>query len=496
MAVNTSFSRLADDDFGPAQARHLLRRAAFGPEPGQSAKLVEIGLDAAVDQLVDYQTINWRLPNAQVDPDLMRPYTPEEQRRRQQARRAGDQDTLDRLIEERLRRLGQDRAMFHELQQWWLDVMLRTPRPLEENLTLLWHDHFATRHRNVRSTFQMYQQNMLFRQHANRSFADLAFGIVRDPAMLRFLDNNLNRRSNPNENLARELMELFTLGEGNYTEQDIKEAARALTGYHVDHNDFHFNQRAHDGGQKTILGRRTSFDGDTLVRHLLQQNASALFVAYKLYRHFVADVIPDRATPTQVAAIRRLATLVRRNEYRLAPVLKTLFKSQHFYDAAIVGKKIKSPTQLAAGSVRMMNTPHRDAGALRATMEQLGQAYFDPPSVAGWDVGRAWVNTSTLFTRQNLCLYLLTGHPAVPRASRNSRPYDPMPLIAHLPEADRTPEKVINDLVDQLVGDHIPADRRTSLVRDLERRAGATVRADALVPALVLITTMPEYQLC
>ncbi|MEX0654295.1 MAG: DUF1800 domain-containing protein [Phycisphaeraceae bacterium] len=502
MAVNTSLNPLADDEFGLPQARHLLRRTAFGPEPGRARMLADMGLDAAVDALADYHDLPTdALPMPDADPDLIRPPTPEERRERAVARRQGDQDTLDRFNTERLRRRYQDREMLQQLQQWWLELMIRTPRPLEENLTLLWHDHFATRHRNVRSTYQMLQQNAMLRRAAAGNFADLALGIVRDPAMLRFLNNDRNRSAEPNENLARELMELFTLGVGNYTEQDIQEAARALTGYHVQHNDFHFNVRQHDHGPKQILGRRERFDGDGLTLHLLRQNACAQFVAYKLYRYFVADVDPDRASADQVAVIRDLGTLVRRHEYRLAPVLKTIFKSQHFYDAAVVGRKIKSPAQLLVGTVRMMRTPPREPKALRITMMHLGQELFDPPSVAGWDVGRAWVNTSTLFTRQNLCLYLLTGHPAVAGASNDRQPYDPTPLVAHLPDEQRTPERVVDELVDQLVGDHIPAPRREPLVRELQRRAGSggagqRVTADALVPVLVLITTMPEYQLC
>ncbi|MEX0745000.1 MAG: DUF1800 domain-containing protein [Phycisphaeraceae bacterium] len=496
MSVNTSLNRLADDAFGPAEARHLLRRAAFGPEPGQADRLAAMGLPAAVDQFVDDERpAEDDLPQPAVDPDLLRPYTQEERRALQAARRAGDQATLDRFTAERQRRLNRDRAMFRGLQEWWLDVMLRTPRPLHENLALLWHSHFATRHRNVRNTYHMFQQNALFRTHAIGSFARLVRGIVRDPAMLRFLNNDRNRRSQPNENLARELMELFTLGEGNYAEHDIREAARALTGYHVEHNDFRFNQRQHDHGPKAILGRRDRFNGDELATHLLRRNACAQFVAFKLYRHFVADVTLDRITPAQASVVRQLGALVRQSDYRIAPVLKALFESQHFYDASVVGQRIKSPVQMLVGTVRMTGCPARQPRLWRIAMDQLGQTLFDPPSVAGWDGGRSWVNTSTLFTRQNLCLYLLTGHSAAGPRNRDHEPFDPTPLVADLP--DRSPAAVVNALVNQLVGDHVPAARREPLVRELQRRTdGGGLNAESLTALLVLITTMPEYQLC
>ncbi len=386
--------------------------------------------------------------------------------------------------------------MFADLQTWWLHRMAQTPRPLEENLTLLWHDHFASRYRDVRDAFLMYQQNALFRAHANDSFVALAEGIVRDPAMIRFLNNDRNRRQHPNENLARELMELFTLGEGHYTEHDIKEAARALTGYQVDDDDFLFRRGAHDPGHKTILGREDDFDGDMLVRHLLRQRECLVFVAFKLYNRYVADVggaLADVPNANQ-SPILEIASLLRQHEYSFKPVLRTIFKSEHFYDAQVVGRKIKSPAQLVVGTERMMATPTRNYDVVRREMRLMGQDLFNPPSVAGWDRGRAWINTSTLFARQNACAYLITGEQ---RYRRHGRPdggeYDPMTLLKDA--ADRTPKAVVDLLVNILLGDHIPDQRRAPLVKFMQQR-GETVTRDDLVPLLLLVSAMPEYQLC
>jgi uncharacterized protein (DUF1800 family) len=370
--------------------------------------------------------------------------------------------------------------------------MIETPRPLEEKLVLLWHDHFASNYRFVRDSYMMLQQNRTFREHANGSFADLAHAIIRDPAMIRFLNNDSNQRRKPNENLARELMELFTLGEGHYTESDIKQGARALTGYSVNDNDFMFRPGAHDPGQKTILGASGDFDGDAFVDILLAREQCPRWVAYKLYRQFVADV--DDAPPAgSEQIIEELAVELRRSDFELRPVLRKLFASAHFYDPAIRGAKIKSPTQLLVGAIRSMHTPARSFDVLRDAMEMMGQQLFSPPSVAGWPGGRGWINTSTLFVRQNLCTYLITGKlPFEDGWSRQAIAYDP----AHLLDDVRplTAEAGVDRLLEQLIAVKVSDARRNELVRfakdsDLNKR-------DAVIGLLLLITAMPEYQLC
>ena len=497
MVINHSLSPISSRTFGPDHARHLLNRAGFGGPTAQVNKLARMGLDRAVNHLIDYpdQLVD-DLKVADVDADAIRPTTDQEQRSVKAAQRNKDQMALNKNRRRFLEQRRKDRQIIEQLRQWWLQRMISTPRPLEEKLTLLWHGHFATRYRNVRDAYLMYQQNKFFRRMASGSFADLAMGIVRDPAMLRFLNNDRNIKRRPNENLARELMELFTLGEGNYTEEDIRNGARALTGYHVHDNEFVLRKRVHDVGTKQILGQRGKFDGNDFVRILLRHKACSFFIAMKIYRHFVADLDAElHQVPSETQSmIADLASSLQNHEYQLAPVLKRLFKSQHFYDPAIIGHKIKSPAQLVSGTVRILMTPDREASVLSRAMRIMGQNLFDPPSVAGWDGGRSWINTSTLFARQNICTYLITGQ----RPGRTWRPgevqFDPMRLLAK--EPNQTPQQLVDSLVDALLGTHITPQRRQPLVAFVQQRDQEDIHAETVVSLLLLLTAMPEYQLC
>ncbi|MEM7627313.1 MAG: DUF1800 domain-containing protein [Planctomycetota bacterium] len=496
MAVNTSLSPIAENRFDLAAARHLLWRVGYAGAPAEVRELQTMGRDRAVGRLVDYGKIDdGALPTLDLDPDVLRKLTDEERQRYRQARQNGDQDVLDEQRRMNLKNRGEDRKMMGRLRQWWIERILATPRPAEERLTLLWHGHFASSHRSVRDAYLMQQQNHLFRRHANRSFADLARGIVRDPAMIKYLNNDRNFKRKPNENLARELMELFTLGVGNYTERDIKEGARALTGYTLDDNDFAFRKGQHDNEPKTILGKTGNYDGDAFVEILLKKDACAKFVALKIYDTFVADVgdVYDAVPRGPRKIIDGLAKRLYRNGYQLKPVLTELFKSQHFHDPGIVGQKIKSPTQLLAGTVRGLATPTRSKTAMASSMASMGQVLFEPPTVDGWSGGRAWINTSTLFVRQNLTTYLISGqHPA--KAFRPGQTeYDPRVLLAGL--EDKSADAVTDYLIDHAVGPHVSAPRRAPLHRFMTDRGDDTSNEN-LVALLSLITAMPEYQLC
>lgn len=494
--MQTTLSPLPTRDFGPVQARHLLLRAGFGGPPRESRRLAELGPDRAVAQLLEYQSIDdSALPPADIDPDVMRPPTPDERAQLIEARRTGDQQTQDALRRRVLQARADDRRMIGTLRDWWLERLLRTPRPMQEKLTLLWHGHFATSQRQVRDSYLMYQQNAFFRAHAHGSFADLARGIIRDPAMIKYLNNDRNNKRKPNENLARELMELFTLGEGHYSEDDIKQGARALTGYSAHDNDFVFRPALHDDGRKTILGQTGAFDGDAFVSLLLQRPQCPKFIALKLYRHFVADVSEyyDQTPAANRQVIDALAAQLLRHDYELKPVLALLLRSRHFYDPAIVGQKIKSPAELLIGTARQLGTPPRQPRARANAMFGMGQVLFEPPSVAGWPVGREWINTSTLFVRQNTATYLITGKLPTGNWDIDDLNYDPQPLLEGL--TDRTPAAVTHHLIDALLGPHTPLARREPLVRFMRERSKGVTR-DSLIALLLLITATPEYQLC
>lgn len=495
MAVSTSLRPIDSKTFDYAKARHLLNRAGFGGTPKQIAALREMGLDKAVDYLVDYDKIDASdLAKAEYDRDLLKV---DEQMRRQQmeARRNDNKELQDKLREEFLKRQQEDRVQMRKIEQWWLARMVATPRPLEEKLTLLWHGHFASNHRTVHNSAQMFWQNEMFRKHAAGNFGDLAYGIVRDPAMIRFLNNDANRKEKPNENLARELMELFTLGEGNYTEDDIKNGARALTGYMLEDQEFEFRRNAHDGGRKTILGQTGDFNGEDFVRIILTRPECPVWVSYKLYKHFVGDIEgKENVDPAAKAVIQQMAKVLLDNKYAIRPVLKAVFKSEHFYDPLVVGNQIKSPAQVIVGSIRVLGTPTRDLGVLADAMGMMGQKLFDPPSVAGWEGGRGWINTSTLYVRQNFATFALTGKlPFNDGWSREKMNYDPMVMIESLIEAKTEP--VIDLLTSTLLAVPTPKARRDQLLAFMaERQAGVT--KDSLIALLMLITAMPEYQLC
>jgi uncharacterized protein (DUF1800 family) len=497
MGVTTSLSPLPAKRFDHAAARHLAQRAGFGATPAEVDHLAGLGRDQAVAHLLDYHQLEApELAGFDVGPDLVPFLSQQERKKFRKARKQGDRELIKKYRQKRRESRQKDRKKFHALQHWWLRQMVDSPRPMREKLTLLWHDHFATSYQKVKDTFLMHQQNQLLRHHAAGHFGRLLKGIIHDPAMLQYLDNQRNRKRHPNENLGRELLELFTLGEGHYTERDIKEAARALTGYAFDDNRFVFRKPWHDGGKKQILGYTGRINGDDLVRILLRRKACSEYVAYKLYQHFVADVPPDpkRIPDWAKRMIVQLGADLRQQDYQIRPVLRKLLTSEHFYDPGIVGQKVKSPAQLLAGTARMMQTPMRHPVWLRRGMMWMGQELFQPPNVAGWEHGQAWINTSTLFVRQNLAAYLITGeYRGKRRVPKNQADYDPMPLIE--PCDSRDPVQVTDYLLNAFVGEHVPSERRQPIVQ-FAKDQGDRLNADSLSQLLVLITAMPEYQLC
>lgn len=488
--------------FGYDQARHLLQRAGFGGTPRQIVTLASLGPDKAVDHLLDVAGIPFDAVRADAfDKDIIRPPRADEQERLRTARRTQDEALLGRIQAERMERERLDRRQMREIQRWWLTRLIETPRPLEEKMTLFWHGHFASSYRGVEDSYHMFLQNQTFRRHALGRYADLLHAIIRDPAMLAYLDNTTSRRGRPNENLARELMELFSLGVGNYTEQDIREGARALTGHTFRDDAFHFDQRNHDDGPKTILGRSGRLTGEDFVDIILGHRACAAFITARLYRFFVAD-LPDNPAdlePARSAMLRRLAATLSGADYQIRPLLRRMFLSEHFYEDGIAGQQIKSPIQLVVGGVRTLETPVRDLNILLDALDLMGQNPFYPPSVKGWDGGRSWINTSTLYVRHNILAFLLTGKkPVGYDASAAADPYDPTPLLAELaaghPGAERDPAKVIDYLLKFTLG-HAPPSA-TATLREFAAAHGNVVTADLITGLLLLITAMPEYQLC
>jgi uncharacterized protein (DUF1800 family) len=498
----SSLRPIAREQFGYEQARHLLWRAGFGGTPEQINTLASWGPERAVEHIIEFDAVEYDTPETELfDPDIMRPLSQEEQRELRLARANQNEDVVARfrVLEQQAER--EDRRQIRDVQRWWLTRMIESPRPLEEKLTLFWHGHFATSYRTIENSYHMFLQNQLFRQHAAGNFGDLLFRIIRDPAMIAYLDNNDSRKGSPNENLARELMELFSLGVGNYTERDIKEGARALTGYTYNDDEFVFQEGNHDTGSKSILGKRGALDGDGFVTAILETRACSRFICTKLYRFFVADVPLDyNAIPREHrTVIDQLASNLLSQRYALRPMLSRLFLSEHFYSPSIMNQQIKSPVELIVGAVRSLHTPVRDLTILVEALDLMGQNILFPPSVKGWDGGRSWINTSTFFVRQNILAFLLTGKkPVGYDALADQQAFESERLIDWLSESDpaaaRDPQRVVDFLLRLTLGAS-PDSARESLTNFVHANGG-NVNRDMITAILLIITAMPEFQLC
>jgi uncharacterized protein (DUF1800 family) len=262
-------------------------------------------------------------------------------------------------------------------------------------MTLFWHNHFVSSQQKVRSPQLMYRQNALLRRHALGSFRDMLHAVARDPAMVIYLDSANNRKGSPNENFAREVMELFTLGEGNYTEADVKEAARAFTGWSIDIDtgEFLFRPAAHDDGVKTVLGRTGALQGDAVLDILLEQPQTGEFVAAKLWREFVSRN-PDPAE------VKRVGRVFRDSGYDIRAALRAVLVSDAFYAPQNRAALIKSPVDLVVGTLRQFGFKTGEVMPFVFTANQLGQSLFAPPNVKGWPGGEAWINSTTLLGRK------------------------------------------------------------------------------------------------
>jgi hypothetical protein len=342
-------------------AGHLYRRAAFGGTLAELRQAVKAGPHSTVDRLLAGE------PEAKGYESLIA-------------------DSGQSIAK------GEDEAA---LRGWWLYAMLNSGHPLREKLTLFWHNHFATSITKVRSTEAMYAQNQLLRRHALNNFRPMLADMSRDPAMLVWLDSNRNVKGQANENYAREVMELFTLGTGHYTETDIREAARAFTGWHADGDKFAFSPRFHDAGPKAYLGQTGNWDGTDIQRIILSQPAAARFLVRKLYAYLIAET---PAPPD--ALLEPLAERFRSSDYDIADLVGTMLRARHFYSEYAYRQRVKSPVEYAIGVIRTVR-PTASPRELVQPLEAMGQSLFAPPNVKGWPGGKAWLNSATVLARQN-----------------------------------------------------------------------------------------------
>jgi len=307
---------------------------------------------------------------------------------------AGRQERRKEMTEDERKKVQQkNRESVRSLNLNWLDLFVTTDAQLREKMAFFWHGHFACRNLNV-----FYQQGLLdvIRRNALGSFRDMLHEVSKTAAMLNFLNNQQNRKDHPNENFAREVMELFTLGRGNYTENDIKEAARAFTGWTANaKGEFVFRRFQHDYGSKTVLGKTGNFDGDEVLDILLSQKQTAKYLTQKLYRFFVNDTPDDEK-------VNRLAERFYQSTYDIGRLMEDIFTSDWFYDEKNIGAKIKSPIELLAGIQRMLPMQLENPEALTFLQRALGQMLFYPPNVAGWPGGKTWIDSSSLMLRMRI----------------------------------------------------------------------------------------------
>ena len=382
---------------------------------------------------------------------------------------------------------------------WWLYRMLYMPHPLREKMTLFWHNHFATSNRKVNNAGYMLTQYELMRRHAQGNFRTLLQEMSQDPAMMVWLDTVLSQRNRPNENYARELMELFSLGinhyrqadRRNYTEQDIREAARAFTGWRIEEGRGVFNESQHDTGEKTVLGQRGRWRADDIVRICLEQESAPYFIVGKVFRFLVSETVPATAE-----LLEPLATRFRRSEFNFGEMLETVLRSNLFFSQQVYRTRIKAPVDFVLGIVRALEG-RIGTQALVNVLEGLGQRPFYPPSVAGWEGGRAWLNGQTLLFRQNLALALTSTVD-----DRFGRRTDPAGLARR--HQRRSEAEQVDFFLRLFLQGDVPAASRTRLL-DYARNAHNspvpvywTVQdaADQRVRSLChLVLTLPEFQL-
>ncbi len=305
---------------------------------------------------------------------------------------SGDFEADSKELQKSVRATGDSQ----QLAKWWLHRMLNTPNPLLEKLTLFWHGHFATGAEKVLDVDLMFEQNQLLRTHAMGDFKAMVHGISKDPAMLIYLDSVTNRKAHANENYARELMELFCLGEGHYTEADVQQLARCFTGWEIRRKQFRFNSYQHDTGKKTVLGNDQIESGEEAIDQVLKSPDVAPFLIRKLFRFLVCD----EPSPSD-ALIAPLVKQLRDEELNIRGVVRTMLGSRLLLSGWSVGRKVRSPVELAIGFLRVTEA-NANLDLIATRLREIGQAVFYPPNVKGWDGGRAWINSSTLVGRANM----------------------------------------------------------------------------------------------
>jgi uncharacterized protein (DUF1800 family) len=448
------FQPTADNPWDLAKVAHLHRRAGFGATWAELQRDVREGPVASIDRFLNPR------PSSAEETQIL----------------AGlRQGVLASRDAERLK-------------AWWLYRVIYDADPLREKMTLFWHSHFATSNRKVQSVPLMLQQNETLRRHALGNWSDLLCAIVADPAMLLWLDGAESRRGKPNENFAREFLELFTLGVGHYTEPDVRAAARAFTGWVRTPGDvydpetparYSVDPAQFDDGTKTFLGQTGAWKAEDIVRIVLEQRPTAEFLCRRLYRFLVSE--GDEPTGELLGP---LVDEFRAHQYSVHYLLGVILRSRHFYERSVRRKRIKSPVEWSAELIRSLEVPRSDVSllALAAACERQGQDLFYPPNVKGWDGGKAWLNSGTLLARMNWATDVIFGNPDLAM-----KPLDTSSWTKRYGISEHAATARLVDLV--LQGD------ANSRSRAQIAAAGQDGTPESLRLALQLIVHCPESQL-
>lgn len=498
----------APNQWTKEEAAHLINRAGFGANPQEIQQWHALGRHQAVQQLLTMrEKFDDIAPPTSMEPEALAAEL--KSRREALATFRGKAKGLNDEKKQEARReiikqfQQKERRRGLDAQHWWLERMRHSPDPLREKMTLFWHDHFATSVQKVKEPHLLFQQNQLFRQHALGNIQDLTQHVMRDPAMMLYLDLQTSKKGKPNENFAREVMELFTLGAGHYTEDDIREAARAFTGYQVNRiQGTAYQLKAQwDDGQKTVIGQRGPWKGEDVVNILFQQPQCARFFATKLWEFFVTE---NPSTTT----VDSLANTLRQSRYNVAPVLREIFASTAFYEPSVMHNQIKAPIVFYVQLLKQLEIERIPPIYSLYVQNQLGQILYAPPNVAGWDWGKAWINTNTLLTR-----YQIAGDVSQGGKARNvaaefekikgliKRPGGMAPLTLPNYEAlvPRTQRQDLSAMVDSLIDrlfQHPLNDRvRDQFLAYAEDKKGEIFTNQEVAELVHLMMSTPHYQL-
>lgn len=466
--------------------QHLMCRAGSGIDPTDYARLGATTLEKELNRLfAEAKTVN----SIDLQPDDL--IGKEEYRK------------ADKATKRELRKLAKKRIK--NINHECLRRMAFEKGELREKMTVFWHNHFAS--------FSIFpgwilKQNNLIREHALGSFKDLLLGVSKNPVMLTYLNNQQNKKGHPNENFAREVMELFTLGRGNYTEKDIQEAARAFTGWTTNlKGEFEFQAHNHDNGQKTFFGKTGDFSGEDIIDMLLEKREVATFITTKVYKHFVnEEVNPGHIAP--------LAKNFYEGQYNIEQLMREIFTSDWFYDERNIGAKIKSPVELLVGLMKSFNMEFTDANSLIKVEKIMGQVLFNPPNVAGWPGGLNWIDSSSLMFRLRMAEFIFNN------AEIDYEPKEDasMEMDGMAMQLDKKPNSfnggkisVTTDLTEfinhfskyneselfERLADYLVIHQQTPLNRQvIEKHIRKGSKAEYITSLTMLLLSTPQYQLC